>query len=102
MAAATSEHLVRVFRALGDPTRLAIFQAVRRATAACDGCSPDEVQNGISQIASSFDLSLSTVSHHIRELRMAGLLRCERHGQTIRCSIDPEVLAEVARFLDGS
>jgi DNA-binding transcriptional ArsR family regulator len=93
--------VVRVFRALGDPTRLAIFEAVREATAACDECGESDIENGITQIAARFDLALSTVSHHIRELRLAGLLRCERRGQAIRCSVDATVLEAVARYLAG-
>lgn len=94
--------LARVFRALGDPTRLAIFETIRAATDPGVGHSNEEIQNSISQIASQFDLSLSTVSHHVRELRLAGLIRCERRGQSIHCSVDEHVLALTSRFLDTS
>jgi ArsR family transcriptional regulator len=40
----------------------------------------------------------STVSHHIKELRRAGLIRMERRGQKIECWVDPEVLKELAGF----
>ncbi len=92
--------MATVFRALGDPSRLAIFELIR-------SCEPDEgetladLENSVSEIAGQFDLSLSTVSHHLKELRRAGLIRCERRGQRIHCSIDPEVVAEVGRYLDG-
>jgi DNA-binding transcriptional ArsR family regulator len=72
---------------------------VRRAVDPAEGHSSEEIENSISQIASRFDLSLSTVSHHIRELRMAGLIRCERRGQSIHCLVDPAVLDEVSRFV---
>ena len=101
MPTAVSPDLVRVFRALGDPTRLAIFEAVREATSACDGCGEPEVESGLTQIATHFDLALSTVSHHIRELRLAGLLTCERRGQSIHCSVDSSVLDAAAQYLAG-
>jgi len=91
--------LAQVFKALGDPTRLAIFELVRASASAGEGHTAGEIENSISQIASGFDLSLSTVSHHIKELRRAGLIRCDRQGQSIHCSIEPGVLAEVRRFL---
>jgi DNA-binding transcriptional ArsR family regulator len=91
--------LARVFRALGDPTRLAIFEAVRTATEGCAGCTEAEIDNSISEIASQFDLALSTVSHHLRELRLAGLIRCERRGQQIHCMVAPEALDAAGRFL---
>jgi ArsR family transcriptional regulator len=96
-----SVDLARVFKALGDPTRLAIYQIVRDVGDPEEGHAPAEIENSIGQIASKFDLSLSTVSHHIKELRAAGLIRCERRGQSIHCSADPDVLVEVERFLAG-
>lgn len=94
--------LARVFKALGDPTRLAIFELVRASEADGDAHTRAEIDNSVSRIASRFDLSLSTVSHHIKELREAGVIRCERRGQTIRCSIEPGLLEQVERFLEGS
>jgi ArsR family transcriptional regulator len=91
--------LARVFKALGDPTRLAIYEIVRDGADAREGHSSSEIENTISQIAAHFDLTLSTVSHHIKELRGAGLIRCERRGQSIYCSTDPDLLAEVQSFL---
>jgi DNA-binding transcriptional ArsR family regulator len=95
-------NMARVFRALGDPTRLAIFETIRGATEPPDGRSPEEIENSISQIASQFELSLSTVSHHIRELRLAGLIRCERRGQSIHCFVDPAITEMASRFLDSA
>ena len=37
----------------------------------------------VCSVASNFNISLSTISHHMKELRNAGLIRCERKGQTI-------------------
>lgn len=91
--------LARVFKALGDPTRLAIFELVRASVESGEGHSAGEIEKSISQIASRFDLSLSTVSHHIKELRGAGLIRCDRRGQSIYCSVEPDILEEVGRFL---
>ncbi len=87
----------RVFRALGDPSRLAIFELVR-ASGGGDGRTVGELARSVSEIAGRFELSLSTVSHHLKELRQAGLIRCERRGQHVYCSIDPAVLAQVERF----
>lgn len=98
---ARTTDLARVFKALGDPTRLAIYELVRDVGAIGEGHSRGEIDNSISRIASRFDLSLSTVSHHIKELRGAGLIRCERRGQSIFCSAEPDILAEVEQFLAG-
>lgn len=100
-AVPASPDLARVFKALGDPTRLAIFELVRDSSADGEAHSAREIENSISQIASRFDLSLSTISHHIKELRTAGIIRCERRGQSIYCSTEPDVLERVRQFLEG-
>jgi DNA-binding transcriptional ArsR family regulator len=94
--------LARIFRALGDPSRLAIFELVRECCREDSGHSADELQNSVSEIAKAFNLSLSTVSHHLKELRTAGLILCERRGQHIFCSANPKVLGAVEQFLRSS
>ena len=96
-----TEDLAKIFRALGDPSRLAIFEVVRRACVDDSAHSSEELRNSVTEIAREFDLSLSTVSHHLKELRNAGLIRCERRGQHIFCSTNPESLGVVDRFLRG-
>ena len=92
--------LTRIFKALGDPTRLAIFELVRNCGGA--GCSEDEASDSLSQIAERFHLSLSTVSHHVKELRNAGLISCEKRGQRLFCWVDPAVLQELEHFAQGA
>ena len=95
--------LALVFRALGDPSRLAISQFVRECCAqeGREAHSTADLRNSVSEIAKRFDLSLSTVSHHLKELRTAGLIRCEREGKRIFCSVNPDALADIERFIGG-
>lgn len=58
-----------VLRALGDPTRLRLLRLI-----AAEPRSPQS-------LAIELKLSLPTVSHHIRELRVAGLVRWEIAGK---------------------
>ena len=89
--------LAAIFKALADPNRLAIFQLVRERGG--EGHTVEETTRSISKIAAEFDLTLSTVSHHIKELRTAGLIRCEKVGQTVYCTPDPDTIDEIDRFL---
>ena len=91
--------LAKVFKALADPTRLAIFQLVRDC--GTDGCTEGQAADSLSQIAERFGLSLSTVSHHVRELRNSGLITCEKRGQRLYCSVNAAVLEELAGFAQG-
>lgn len=69
MTVATSEQTAAVFKALSDPVRLRLYSRI----AACEGetCVCDIQDVGVSQ---------PTVSHHLRKLRDAGLIDCERRG----------------------
>jgi ArsR family transcriptional regulator len=94
------QDLTKIFKALGDPTRLAIFELVRDCGKP-EGCSEDEASDSLSSIAERFGLSLSTVSHHVKELRNAGLITCEKRGQRLFCWVDPGVLNALERFASG-
>jgi len=63
--------LADLFRLMGDPTRLRIILA----------CLPGPISVG--EIAMQLELSPSLVSHHLRLLRAARVLRAERRGKQI-------------------
>ena len=89
--------LADVFKALGDPNRLAIFELIRRRCG--PNCVPTEdPATTVSRLADEFELALSTVSHHLKELRRADLIRCEKRGQQVFCSVNQEALAAMERF----
>ena len=68
-----------LLRALGDPSRLAMVEILLE--------SPSHV----SSFVSALDLEQSLVSHHLRVLRDAGLVRAERDGKSVLYSIVPSV-----------
>ena len=63
--------LASLFRLLGDSSRLRIVVACLRAPLA------------VSEIATRLDLSISLVSHHLRLLKGARLVRGERRGKQV-------------------
>src|ERR671926_1930241 len=63
------DQLAARFKALADPTRVAI---VNRLAAAPEVCVCD--------LTASFDLSQPTISHHLKILREAGLVEASRRG----------------------
>jgi ArsR family transcriptional regulator len=62
----------RVSKALADPTRLMIYEAI--AASSHMNCG---------QIASRQGVTPATVSHHLKTLADAGLIECRREGQFI-------------------
>lgn len=94
----TADHhaLSKLLRALANPNRLAIFERIHD-----DGlcCRTDRKGNTVCAIAQDFQLALSTVSHHLKELRSAGLITCERRGQQVVCAINYDTLSQVLALL---
>ena len=96
----TAPEMARVFKALGDENRIAIFELLR-SRCRSEGCTASEaaMERTVSELAKEFDLALSTVSHHLKELRHAGLINCERQGQRIHCAVNEEMLESLRDFL---
>lgn len=78
---------VRLLHALADPARLAIVRqlAVEGSVCACD-------------FGACADLSQPTVSHHLRVLREAGIVRGERRGTWIWYALEPWVSGRLAEL----
>lgn len=64
-----AEDLAGVFKALADPTRVAIVSRLATGEKCC-----------VCDLTDAFDISQPTVSHHLRILRDAGLVESERRG----------------------
>ena len=89
----------KIFKALSDKNRLAIFQMIRE-----NCCFPLDADGNlecccVSDVAKNFELAMSTISHHIKELKNAGLIKCEKKGQRVYCSVSEEVLEKIKSFV---
>lgn len=78
----------RVFKALGDETRMSIVAMLGRA--GCAQC--------VCEIERAFALSQPTISHHLKVLREAGIVEAERRGTWVYYSLERDTLALVSRF----
>ncbi len=82
--------LARMLKVLSDPTRLAIFERlVQGVQCNCE-------------IGDNLDLPMNLISHHLRALREAGLVNCERDpadGRWIYYSINARALARLRDML---
>lgn len=77
-----------LFKALGDPTRLRMLEAIASDPGVC-ACGLLE-RLGISQ---------STLSHHAKILCSSGLVECERRGRWAHYRLRPERLGETIGYL---
>ena len=85
-----SAELARMFKALGDPVRLRILSLIAsHAGGECCVCD----------IAPAFEVSQPTISHHLKTLREAGLLGCERRGTWVYYWVIPAALQRLSAVL---
>ena len=77
--------LADVFRLLGEPNRL-------RLVLACL-----EAPRGVGDLVESLGLSQTLVSHHLRLLRSAHVLRGNRQGREVHYAIDDEHVRDTVR-----
>ncbi|HYC33621.1 MAG TPA: metalloregulator ArsR/SmtB family transcription factor [Gemmatimonadales bacterium] len=77
----SAEQFDRIAKALADPTRVAVLEAIGQE----DECPCQRLRD-------AFPVSKATISHHIKELVRAGLVEARREGQYLHCQFRREVL----------
>ena len=83
------EQLDRTFAALSDRHGGASFERLGRGSAT------------ISELAEPFGISLTGLEKHVQVLEDADLVRTEKVGRTRHCSLGPQDLNEVQRWILG-
>ena len=78
----------RVFAALADPTRRAVFEHIA------------ERPRSVGSLAAELPVSRPAVSQHLKVLKDAGLVADEARGTSRIYRIDPQGLGPVRRWLD--
>jgi ArsR family transcriptional regulator, arsenate/arsenite/antimonite-responsive transcriptional repressor len=82
--------LAQVFRALGDPVRLRLVSLIG-AHQGGEVCVCD--------LTTAFALTQPTISHHLKVLREAGIIDCERRGTWVYYWVVPAALERMAALL---
>ena len=96
------ERYADMFKALSNYHRLRIFLHTLGCYPPGDTCVTDasDISAGLRTMAKDLELAPSTVSHHLKELRNAGLLKMRRTGQSIAVWIDKETVEDLSGFID--
>jgi ArsR family transcriptional regulator, arsenate/arsenite/antimonite-responsive transcriptional repressor len=88
VGAKLSDGVLRMFRALGDETRLRLLQRLR----AGEQCVCD--------LTEDLETRQSLLSFHLRTLKDAGLVTDRREGRWVYYAINPDGLEALRRALD--
>jgi ArsR family transcriptional regulator, arsenate/arsenite/antimonite-responsive transcriptional repressor len=92
------EPLVLVFKALSDPMRLKILAFLVKPVSGlcCTGLSSAVCACDLEAVTG---LSQPTVSHHMKCLMAAGLVRGEKRGKWMYYAVNPSGFAQIKVFL---
>ena len=82
------QQIERISKALGDETRLRIYEAIS---------SGERVYCG--ELVTMRGVTPATVSHHLKILSAAGLIECRREGQFVYSEANPKKLWEYTEAL---
>ena len=77
----------RIFHALADPSRRAIFEALTRGEAA------------VRDLTARFDISQPAVSQHLGALKSAGLVRSRREGRSTIYRVEPRGMTPLLNWI---
>jgi len=78
-----------VAKALAEPLRVQILDVLRRSDEEVCQC----------ELIALFDIRQSLLSHHMKKLTDAGLVRVERRHRWAYYSVDPDALEELTAWL---
>lgn len=93
ISAESALDLAAAFKALSDPARLRLLSLV---------ASHEGGEACVCDISPALDLSQPTISYHLKVLRGAGLLDCERRGTWVFYWVVPAALQRLSLILEAS
>lgn len=101
--------MVVMFKALGDPTRLRIFEFLRSCAGEVAVDETGKVRPVLGPTVGEVCCKItgaeqinSRVSHHLKELRLAGLITVERRGKNMICGINPKALDKFQAYFNSN
>lgn len=87
-----------LFKVLGHPHRLAILLRLCAKCGTAGGEDDDAVAACVGELSKGLKISASTVSHHLKELRQAGIISMQRDGQHVQCCPNLTVVEQLSAF----
>ena len=78
----------RIFHALADPSRRAIFESLARGEAA------------VKDLTARFDISQPAVSQHLAALKTAGLVKGRREGRLVYYRVEPRGMKPLTDWIE--
>ena len=93
LSADAATQVVPVLKAIADPARLRLLSVVP---------SHEGAEACVCDLLPYFDLSQPTISHHLKVLHEAGLLRREKRGTWVFYQVHPEAMSALGTLFAPS
>jgi len=77
----------KIFQALADPSRRAIFEALMRG------------ETAVKDLTARFDISQPAVSQHLATLKDAGLVDARRDGRCVYYRVEPRGIRPLVNWI---
>jgi len=95
------KNIANAFNALSDKNRLKILLFIRKQECKCEEnkffCRNETC---IKDLSKRLDITMPTISHHIKELVTAGFITTKKEGKWVYCKINKEKFKNVNNFLN--
>ena len=96
-----SNNLANVFKSLANENRLSIFELIwRKELSSEKKLCCKSMASCVNEITEKFNLAQSTVSHHLKELKNAGLINTKKEKTWVYCSINHDTIQRLKKFFE--
>ena len=93
------DELSLAFKALSNPNRLQMYlELLQQRQTVVDSGTEKECRCGLTELMTKLNVGAPTVSHHVKELVNARLIRFERQGKYLTCFLNEDMRRQLERF----
>ncbi len=99
----TPYDLSLAFKALSNPNRLQMYlELLQQRQTVVDSGTEKECRCGLTELMTKLNVGAPTVSHHVKELVNARLIRVERQGKYLTCFLNEDMRRQLEQFFRQS
>lgn len=92
-----SSKLAKAFKALSNPNRLQIYMEIMQRR----NLGSQQIRHcGLTDFIHSLNVGAPTISHHIKELVNADLIKVEREGKFVNCFLNEAMCEHLQGFFN--
>ena len=97
------DELSLAFKALSNPNRLQMYlELLQKRQTVVDSGTEKECRCGLTELMTKLNVGAPTVSHHVKELVNARLIRVERQGKYLTCFLNEDMRRQLEQFFRQS